>query len=132
MSDPFDLSKLREPSESERPRARPPRHRPWEKFLKGPVPWRWIEAAARLPGQALAVGLVAWYEAGCRKCAAVPLNLSRLVVPRRTAHRGLCALERAGLVSVDRRKGRPPVVTLLPAPAGPSAGAPERTRTRNG
>lgn len=132
MSDPFDLSKLTECPVPDRPRKRPPRHRPGEKFLKGPVPWRWIECAARLPGNALVVGLAAWREAGCRKCATVPLNLSRLVVPRKTAQRGLAELVRAGLVSVDRRKGRPALVTLLPAPAGSSARATERTRTRNG
>ncbi len=131
MSDPFDLSKLTAPPAPVRARTRPPRHRPGEKFLKGPVPWRWIETAAGLPGKALAVGLAAWHEAGCRKCSTVPLNLSRLAVPRRTAHRGLCELARVGLVSVDRRKGRPPLVTLLPAPTGPSGRVPPRARTRN-
>lgn len=132
MSDPFDLSKLPACPVPVRARKRPPRHRPGEKFLKGPIPWRWVETAARLPGKALAVGLAAWREAGCRACATVPLNLSRLAVPRKTAQRGLCALARAGLVSVDRRKGRPPLVTLLTPPAGPSAVAAERARTRNG
>ncbi|MBY0459806.1 MAG: hypothetical protein K2V38_21010 [Gemmataceae bacterium] len=115
MSDPFDLSRLPDAPATARSR-RSPRHRPGEKFLKGPIPWRWVEVAAPLPGKALAVGIAAWREAGCRKCRTVPLNLSGLAVPRRTAQRGLAELERAGLVSVNRRKGRPPLVTLLPAP----------------
>lgn len=123
MVDPFDPARLEPgPPEIRTGREkRPPRHRPGERFLKGPVPWRWVEAAARLPGKALAVGLAAWREAGCRRARSVPLNLSALAVPRRTAQRGLDALEGAGLVAVDRRRGRPPLVTLLDAPpTGPS------------
>jgi hypothetical protein len=30
------------------------------RFLKGPVPWPWIVAAAALPGSALIVGLSLW------------------------------------------------------------------------
>jgi hypothetical protein len=93
---------------------RPPRHGPGEKFLKGPIPWQWIEAAAALPGKALAVGLVVWREAGCRNAATVPLNLSGLRMPRRTAQRALQSLRDGGLVAVEHRLGRPPLVTLLP------------------
>ncbi len=119
MADPFDPARLT-PAPAAVPTGwekRPPRHKPGEKFLKGPIPWRWVEAASRLPGKALAVGLVVWREAGCRGERTVPLNVSALAVPRRTAQRGLTELERAGLVSVDRRRGRPPLVTLLDAPA---------------
>ncbi len=118
MTDPFDPTRL-EPAPAALGTGRdrrPPRHKPGEKFLKGPVPWRWVETAAALPGKALAVGLAAWKEAGCRGVRTVPLNLSALAVPRRTAHRGLAALAGAGLVSVERRTGRPPLVTLLDAP----------------
>ena len=73
--------------------------------------------------EGLAVGLAAWREAGCRRIRTVPLNLSGLTVPRRTAQRGLSALECAGLVAVEHRKGRPPLVTLRDALAGPSGKA---------
>jgi hypothetical protein len=69
-----------------------------------------------LPGKALAVGLVAWREAGCRNECTVPVNLSALRMPRRTAQRALQALEAAGLVAVEHRDGRPPLVTLNSAP----------------
>ena len=32
---------------------KPPRHRPGEKFLRGPIPWTWLQQAARLRGSAL-------------------------------------------------------------------------------
>jgi DNA-binding transcriptional ArsR family regulator len=118
--DPFDLKQLALPT---RPpllvtaTTAPPRHRPGEKFLKGPIPWSWITAAAALRGKALLVGLDLWREAGCRKARTVPLNLSHLAdtfdISRLTVQRALKALTGAGLVSVAERAGRPPLVTLL-------------------
>ena len=123
MTDPFTPARL-EPAPADIPTGRekrPPRHKPGEKFLKGPVPWRWVEAAGLLPGKALAVGLVAWREAGCRNERTVPVNLSALGMPRRTAQRALRALEDAGLVAVEHRDGRPPLVTLNDLPDGSGA-----------
>ena len=124
---PFDPSRI-EPAPahvSTGREGRPPRHKPGEKFLKGPIPWRWIELVGSLPGKALAVGLVLWREAGCRNERSVPLNLSGLPIPRRTAQRALQALETAGLVSVLDRKGRPPLVTLRDShrPEGSESGS---------
>ena len=116
MVNPFDPSRL-EPAPVNLltgAEKRPPRHGPGEKFLKGPIPWRWLELASALPGKALVVGLAIWKEAGCRNERTVPLNLSNQRMPRRTAQRGLQALAGAELVSVEHRDGRPPLVTLLP------------------
>jgi hypothetical protein len=118
VTDPFSPDRLA-PAPAEIPtrkKRRPPRHAPGERFLKGPIPWRWVECAAELPGKALAVGLVVWREAGCRNERTVPLNLSGLSMPRRTAQRGLQALEEAGLVSVEHRDGRLSLVTLNDSP----------------
>jgi hypothetical protein len=95
---------------------RPPRHRPGERFLKGPVPLTWLEQAGHLPGKALHVGIALWYRAGMKRCRDIPLALSGLLafgVDRYAAYRGLKALEAASLVSVVRHVGRRPVVTLL-------------------
>ena len=115
---PFDPSRL-EPAPASLPTGadkRPPRHGPGEKFLKGPIPWRWLELASALPGKALAVGLAIWKEAGCRNERTVPLNLSNQRMPRRTAQRALQELAKAGLVSVEHREGRPTLVTLNDQP----------------
>jgi len=98
-------------------RKRAPRVKPGEKFLRGPIPLRWIEVASALPGMALALGLRAWYISGCKKSRTVPLNLSGQCMDRSTAYRALLELRDAGLVSVQSRKGRPPLVTLLDAPS---------------
>lgn len=110
--DPFDCTRLHTDTPSAPANCKPPRHKPGEHFLKGPIPWRWLERAGELPGKALVVALVVWREAGCRNAATVPLNLSGLRVPRRTAQRALRTLELSGLVAVEHRNGRPPLVTL--------------------
>ena len=53
------------------------RPRKGERFLKGPVPLSWLEAAAHLPGKSLHAGIALWYAAGLNRSASVPLsNLS--------------------------------------------------------
>jgi DNA-binding transcriptional ArsR family regulator len=56
-----------------------------------------------------------------------PAAVLRLLgVDKDARSRAIAALERAGLVQVQRRKGRPPLVRLVPwAPRPPSGGEPE-------
>jgi hypothetical protein len=77
-------------------------------FIKGPVPMPWVERAARLPGKALAVGLLLWFRHGMGDA---PIAVSRPLterfgVSRKAAGRALTALERAGLIRADRAAGR--------------------------
>ncbi len=115
-----DLARLRLMSvktpRSHRRRTRLPRHGPGEKFLKGPIPWKWLARAAQQPGRALHVGLALWFWAGIKRSGQVALSISRLSmlgVNRFAAYRGLAALEQVGLVAVQRQKGRNPIVTIL-------------------
>ena len=120
--DPFDPASLRLPPGAVPPApakpTKPPRHRQGEWFLRGPVPWPWLEAAARLPGKPLALGLCLWREAGRRRCRTVKLSLARagLGVSEQAARRALRSLEAAGLVAVVRKPGRGLEVTLLETP----------------
>jgi hypothetical protein len=92
------------------------------RFLKGPIPWLWIEAAARLPGKALAVGLVLWREAGMDGSGSVKLTTAKLAglnLDRAGKARALKGLEAAGLVHVERNGRRTPLVSILVAePSG--------------
>jgi hypothetical protein len=84
-------------------------------FLKGPVPWAWIVAAAALPGKALIVGLCLWRLSGALKSRTVKLgnaDLKPFGVDRAAKSRALIALEGAGLVQVARKPSRFPSVTL--------------------
>jgi hypothetical protein len=113
-----ELDRLRIPSGMTAPPKVPgglPRHQPGEPFLKGPVPWRWLEKANALPGKAGYVGLVLWREAGWRKTRIVKFSLRGSLPPglnRQSARRGLYLLERAGLVVVNRKPGRGLEITI--------------------
>ena len=118
MTPILDLDKYRLPPEMTAPalpRKRPPRHRQGEPFLKGPIPWPWLVQAARLPGRRMAVALLLWREAGCRKSRTVRFRLGQageLGMAPDTARRALRNLERAGLVTVQRKPGQALEVTL--------------------
>jgi hypothetical protein len=116
-TDPFDASRY---GTEEIPvgngiNSRPPKHKPGEKFLKGPIPWDWLEALMQISGETWKVALLIWLESGYRKSRTVPFNLSHSSLVRRTAQRGLQQLMKAGLVKVEHRRGRPSLVTLLDA-----------------
>src|SRR5262245_55817923 len=86
-----------------------PRRRCADRFLKGPVPWRWLARAMALPGKALAVGLILWQLRGMVRGETVLFCLPRAAadgIPTTTARRAIRALEGAGLVAVERRPGR--------------------------
>jgi hypothetical protein len=91
------------------------------RYLKGPIPWPWIVAAAALPGKALIVGLCLWRLAGATKNRTVVLSNRELApfgIDRAAKSRALAALEGAGLITVSRQASRFPVVTL---PVSPTA-----------
>jgi hypothetical protein len=117
MMDPFDPQRFGWPNAPKKAKAskNPPRHKPGEKFLKGPIPWTWLAKAAHQPGKALHVAIALWFLAGITRKRTVALSgavLQALGVNRHSGYRGLAALEKAGLVSVVRPPGRLPVVTL--------------------
>ena len=94
--------------------------RPTCRTLYGPIPWSWWLPASRLPGRSLQVASVCWLLAGWARSADFELALEGWAdfgLSRFSASRGLDELERVGLVSVDRRPGRSPVVTIMDAVA---------------
>ncbi len=116
----LDVTRLRLSSVPTQPphrrRARLPRHKAGQKFLKGPIPCWWLTKAAQQRGRALHVALALWFWAGIKGSGQIALSISKLSalgVSRFSAYRGLAALERAGLISVHRQRGRNPIVTLL-------------------
>ncbi len=128
MSDFFaDLDRLRLAQDGTavptgvRPTAKPDRGRRVRgEFVKGPLPLPWLTTASRLPGKSpLAVAMALWFEAGRRRSMTVTLTTAILtrfgVQDRKAKYRGLCALERAGLVAVVRVPRRNPTVTILDA-----------------
>jgi len=88
------------------------------KFVKGPIPYRWLERAGQLPGKVLHVALGLWWVRGlCRsktflfkRQAAVAFGASK-----DASYDALTRLEAVGLISVVRHRGRSPTVTILDA-----------------
>jgi hypothetical protein len=127
-ADPFDpdrweLTSGAAPTSMAKPKRpkRPPRP---DRFLKGPVPWLWLLRAMRLPGKALALGLMLWLQCGITGSRTVTFCLTRAAadgIPVTTARRAIRRLEGAGLVAVCRKPGRGLEVTLLDCPAEPGA-----------
>jgi hypothetical protein len=86
------------------------------KFIAGPIDVSWVCQASRLGVKALLVGLALWHLKGLRRCNS--FELSNLMVrewgiqPDAKA-RALRKLEKAGLITVERRGKRSPRVTLI-------------------
>jgi hypothetical protein len=96
-------------------KKRRPRPRTPDRFLKGPVPWPWLQRAMTLPGKALAVGLMLWLQRGMTSRRTILFCLARAAtdgIPTTTARRAMRELEVAGLVTVHRRPGRGLEVTV--------------------
>ena len=122
-ADPFDPDRWELPTGQTPGPAVKKQHRPRPhregRFLKGPVPWPWLQRAMSLPGKALAVGLVLWLLRGMTRRRTVRFCLTRAAadgIPTTTARRAVRELERAGLVSIRRKPGRGLDVTLLDVP----------------
>ena len=74
----FDLESLTISKKYDLKNTTLPRHKPNEKFLKGPIPLRWLTKAAQQPGKALHVSIAIWFLAGLRKCRIISLSGSVL------------------------------------------------------
>ena len=97
---------------------RQPRNEPIELYLAGSFRWPWLLQAGRSGACFVAVKLL--QLATMRKSDQVQFSSTQtakeLGMSRQTLYRQLEALEAAGLVQVDRRPGRWPVVQLLGSP----------------
>jgi CRP-like cAMP-binding protein len=85
-------------------------------FLKGPIPMAWLNAAAKLPGKTLNLGIAIWWLAGMAKTKTFKLTgkaLGQLGVSRDAASSALKRLEARGLIRVQRSPGQRPTVEIL-------------------
>ena len=75
----------------------------------------WLTKAARLPGRSLHLAVLLVYLAKAANTRQVELSNSasqQFGLDRNAKYRGLCWLEEAGLVRVERKIGRSPAVTI--------------------
>ncbi len=91
-------------------------------FVKGPLPFPWLTAAARCHPRGVEVLLVIRMLSDIQGASQVALPnglLAEMGVTRETKRRALEALEDAGLVRVNRCPGRLPRVALVPRNCSP-------------
>jgi hypothetical protein len=80
-------------------------------YLRGPIPLQWLEAAHRLKGCSLWVGIILWHIAGLKKSPTFlvsNMHMARWGVDRFTKSRALRRLEGAGLITIADRGKRSP------------------------
>jgi hypothetical protein len=88
------------------------------KFIAGPIDVLWVRQARQLGVGALFVGLALWHLKGLRKADTFivsNLMLQEWGILPDAKRRALRALERAGLIKVERQGKRSPWVTLVAA-----------------
>lgn len=88
-----------------------------KQFVRGPIPMRWLEKAATLPGKALPVGLLLWFCRGfdpdsTQPIPVTPTLLARLGVGRKAGAAAIRRLKKAGLLTAEFGRGRCPRVML--------------------
>jgi hypothetical protein len=77
----------------------------------------WLNAAAKLPGKAINLGIAIWWLHGMAKTKTFKLTgkaLNQLGVSRDAASSALKRLEAQGLIRVQRSPGQRPTVEILP------------------
>ena len=86
------------------------------KFIAGPVDVSWVVQAKHLGATALLVGLALWHLKRLRQADTFTVSnlmLQEWGVQPDAKSRALRALERAGLIRVERRGKRSPLVALI-------------------
>jgi DNA-binding transcriptional ArsR family regulator len=86
------------------------------KFIAGPIDVLWVVRASQLGVKALLVGLALWHLKKLRRTDTFTVSnlmLQEWGVQPDAKTRALRALERAGLIGVERRGKRSPHVTLI-------------------
>src|SRR5262249_25657046 len=87
-----------------------------DKFIAGPIDVSWVYKASRLGVKTLLVGLALWHLKGLRRFNTFivsNLMLGEWKISPDAKSRALRKLEKAGLITVERRGKRSPVVTIL-------------------
>ncbi len=86
------------------------------KFIAGPIDVSWVVQASRLGVKALLVGLALWHLKKLRQADTFTVSnlmLQEWGVQPDAKGRALRALERAGLIRVERRGKRSPLVSVV-------------------
>ena len=88
----------------------------YKSFIRGPIDFEWVKQAATLPGKAWLVGTAIWFVVGMAKSNTITIQgqiIADLNISRKAFNRALDRLAEIGLITVNRRPGCSPEITLL-------------------
>ena len=93
-----------------------PKHKAGERFVRGPIPYEWLRLALNIGNKTGNLALAIWFLVGVKGSNPILLTphvLKDFSISPRSARRILSQLETAGLIRMDRKRGRSPLITLL-------------------
>ena len=108
---------IRDVVQQEKKMRTAPQRPKYKSFIKGPIDFDWMKKAASLPGKASLVGIAIWFVAGMAKSNTFTIQgqvLNDLGISHKAFNRALNKLAEIGLITVNRKPGRSPEITLLP------------------
>lgn len=107
-----------------------------ERFVRS-IPFDWMRRCNRLSGRTTTVATALWFLAGVKKNMTFRLSAEAVDLAgcsRGALYHGLSALEAAGLISIQRRAGARPLITIrkTPLPCEPEGAIPAASLTAAG
>jgi len=85
-------------------------------YLRGPIPWWWLQQAVARGGSALATGLAVWHLRSLNRNLTFKASLGLLRkytgLSEKATRDGLHRLEAGGLLTATRPAGQSPTITL--------------------
>ena len=87
-----------------------------KRFIKAPLPYDWITRAAKLGGKSLHAAMAIRYMSGLTSSNTVKLTHRTMIgfgINVKASYTVIRRLEEGNLITVERRKGRSPIVTIV-------------------
>ena len=85
-------------------------------FVKGPLPYLWLQKASRLNGKCLHVGIILWLISGMVKSNKFKLQnkfFKDFKISRTSVYCSLKKLETEGLISINKRSGKTHIIEII-------------------
>ena len=85
------------------------------KFIKGPIPFKWIQTASCLGANEARLSWLLWFMHGINKGSTFTISNKRAKefgIERRQKLRALSSLKKAGLISIEWRLGKSQKITI--------------------
>ena len=106
--------------------------RQYKEYVRGPLPLMWFQRAATISRTAAVVGMIIWRDAYQKKLwghDSQRRTSGHIKITNQTCKKwGVCGnskntalrlMEKAGLIRLDTKRGRSPVVQIIDAELGP-------------